>query len=187
MLPKRERLTVLIVFAVVVYPNWMLLNPSSCTGAKIALVAGGCPLLSGGVSARTEQKGICKALRYLRLHERRFGSYSSPHSRSISCPKCINHFPQFRPFRFAWMCHYTACCNNRRKIPSHSNQLRMKRFCPSPEFPQHPELLHELGAIDIAAHEQVVKTGKRHWPVSHILRTMNGWMLPYIKIARIAW
>ncbi|MGB9435074.1 MAG: radical SAM protein, partial [Candidatus Acidiferrum sp.] len=52
---------------------------------------------------------------------------------------------------------------------------------PVPVFPQHPELLHELNATDIAAHDHVLRTGKRHWPVSRILKTMRGWMVPYFK------
>jgi len=42
-------------------------------------------------------------------------------------------------------------------------------------------LLHELDTGDIAAHDHVLQTGKRHWPVSRILQTMRGWMVPYIK------
>ena len=34
---------------------------------------------------------------------------------------------------------------------------------PSPVFPQHPTLMHELDAVDIAAHDAVLRTGKRHW------------------------
>ena len=52
---------------------------------------------------------------------------------------------------------------------------------PEPVFPQHPELLHEVDAADIEAHEQVVQTGRRHWGVDKILHTMNGWMFPYFK------
>jgi MoaA/NifB/PqqE/SkfB family radical SAM enzyme len=52
---------------------------------------------------------------------------------------------------------------------------------PVPVFPQHPELLHELDFEDIAAHEHVLRTGKRQWPVSHILKSMRGWLVPYCK------
>ena len=52
---------------------------------------------------------------------------------------------------------------------------------PTPVFPQHPEWFHELDAEDIAAHEHVLQTGKRQWPVSRILKTMRGWMVPYFK------
>src|SRR5215469_5058785 len=52
---------------------------------------------------------------------------------------------------------------------------------PSPVFPQHPDLLHELDAEDIAAHEHVLHYGKRQWPASKILKSMRGWMVPYVK------
>src|SRR5260370_33526434 len=52
---------------------------------------------------------------------------------------------------------------------------------PEPVFPQQPELLHELDAADIAAHDHVLRTGKRQWPVDRILKTMRGWMVPYFK------
>ena len=55
-----------------------------------------------------------------------------------------------------------------------------QKALPAPVFPQHPELLHELDA-EFAAHDQVLRTGKRHWPVSRILQTMRGWMVPYLK------
>src|ERR1700756_74827 len=59
--------------------------------------------------------------------------------------------------------------------------LRQPAILPAPAFPQHPELLHEIDAADIAAHDQVLRTGQRHWPVSRVLKTMRGWMLPYTK------
>jgi len=52
---------------------------------------------------------------------------------------------------------------------------------PEVVFPQHPELLHEIDMVDIAAHEHVLRHGKRQWPVSQILKSMRGWMVPYIK------
>ena len=52
---------------------------------------------------------------------------------------------------------------------------------PSPVFPQHPALMHELDAADIAEHDTVLHTGKRHWPASKVMKTMRGWMLPYLK------
>src|SRR5260370_3621128 len=52
---------------------------------------------------------------------------------------------------------------------------------PEPAFPQYPELLHEIDEADIAAHEHVLRTGKREWPPSRILKTMRGWMFPYFK------
>ena len=64
----------------------------------------------------------------------------------------------------------------RSPVPSKDHKI-----LPTPVFPQHPELLHDLDADDIAAHDQVLSTGKRHWPVSRILQTMRGWMVPYLK------
>jgi MoaA/NifB/PqqE/SkfB family radical SAM enzyme len=52
---------------------------------------------------------------------------------------------------------------------------------PSPVFPQQPALLHEVDADDIAAHDAVLHTGKRHWPASKVMKTMRGWMVPYLK------
>ncbi len=52
---------------------------------------------------------------------------------------------------------------------------------PSPVFPQHPALLHDIEDTDIAAHETVLRTGKRHWPASKVMKTMRGWMFPYFK------
>jgi len=59
--------------------------------------------------------------------------------------------------------------------------LRNTETLPTPVFPQYPELFHGLDEQDIAAHETVVRTGKRHWPASKILKTMKGWMFPYFK------
>jgi sulfatase maturation enzyme AslB (radical SAM superfamily) len=52
---------------------------------------------------------------------------------------------------------------------------------PKAVFPQHPELLHELDEADIAAHDHVLRTGKREWPASRIFKNMSGWMFPYFK------
>ena len=52
---------------------------------------------------------------------------------------------------------------------------------PVPVFPQQPELMHELDRNDIAAHDRVLRTGKRHWPASRVLKNMRGWMVPYFK------
>ena len=41
----------------------------------------------------------------------------------------------------------------------HSKQLQT---LPTPVFPQHPELVHDLDADDIAAHEHVLEAGKRY-------------------------
>ena len=53
---------------------------------------------------------------------------------------------------------------------------------PEPVFPLHPELLGELTESDLAAHEAVVRTGRRHWATPLILRTMKGWLFPYMKL-----
>src|SRR5215475_6363323 len=58
---------------------------------------------------------------------------------------------------------------------------RTSLVLPSPVFPQQPALLHEIDAADIAAHETVLRTRKRHWPASKIMKTMRGWMTPYFK------
>ncbi len=52
---------------------------------------------------------------------------------------------------------------------------------PTPVFPEQPELLHELDAADIEAHETVLRTGTRKWPPSRIWDNMTGWMFPYFK------
>jgi len=36
-------------------------------------------------------------------------------------------------------------------------------------------------AADIAAHDAVLQTCKRHWTASKILKTIRGWMFPYFK------
>src|SRR5258708_38030679 len=61
------------------------------------------------------------------------------------------------------------------------HKLRKSLVLPSPVFPQQPALLHEIDAADIAAHEAVLRTGKRYWPASKIIKTMPGWMTPYFK------
>jgi hypothetical protein len=51
------------------------------------------------------------------------------------------------------------------KPPDHPTLARAGRepqpslTLPSPVFPQHPALIHELDAADIAAHETVLQTG----------------------------
>ena len=52
---------------------------------------------------------------------------------------------------------------------------------PEPVFPQHPELSHELDEADIAAHQTVLRTGKREWGAGKILDNMRGWLFPYLK------
>jgi len=73
------------------------------------------------------------------------------------------------------------------KPPDHPTLARAERetqpplTLPSPAFPQHPALMHELDAADIAAHDAVLRTGKRHWPAAKVMKTMRGWMFPYFK------
>src|SRR5258706_3709789 len=43
---------------------------------------------------------------------------------------------------------------------------------PSPVFPQYPALMHELDAADIAEHDVVLQTGKRHWHASKVIQTI---------------
>jgi hypothetical protein len=62
-----------------------------------------------------------------------------------------------------------------------SDTSRQLQTLPVPVFPQQPELIHELDAEDIAAHDRVLQTGKRYWPASRVLKSMRGWMLPYFK------
>jgi len=59
--------------------------------------------------------------------------------------------------------------------------MRKAETLPAPVFPQYPELFHDLDEQDLAAHEAVVRTGKRHWPASKVMKTMRGWMFPYFK------
>src|SRR4030081_3271292 len=62
-----------------------------------------------------------------------------------------------------------------------SKYAKQPETLPTPVFPQHPELMHDLDAEDIAAHDHVLQTGKRYWPASRIFQTMRGWMFPYFK------
>ncbi len=55
------------------------------------------------------------------------------------------------------------------------------RALPEPVFPQYPELIHDLDEADIAAHETVRRTGKRHWSAGEIWENMRGWLVPYVK------
>src|SRR5258708_12304659 len=50
---------------------------------------------------------------------------------------------------------------------------------PSAEFPQYPELFHDLDEQDIAAHDPVVRTGNRHCPPPRILKTIHACWFPY--------
>jgi hypothetical protein len=61
------------------------------------------------------------------------------------------------------------------------HQPRTSLVLPSPVFPQHLALLHKIDDADIAAHQAVLETGKRHWPASKVMDTMRRWMFPYFK------
>ena len=67
------------------------------------------------------------------------------------------------------------------EAPPQLPTLRKAETLPTAVFPQYPELFHDLDEQDIAAHETVLQTGKRHWPASKVMKTMRGWMFPYFK------
>src|SRR5258708_2899923 len=97
----------------------------------------------------------------------------------MSEPRQFPTFPN-QPFRLDVPLHELL------QQPPHSPSsslpaLTEAKTLPSAEFPQYPELFHDLDVQDIAAHDAVVRTGKRHWPASRILKTMRGWMSPYFK------
>ena len=85
-----------------------------------------------------------------------------------------------QPFRLDVPLHELLHQPSRAVLPLPST-LRQAQTLPNALFPQYPELFHDLDEQDIAAHETVVRTGKRHWPASKILKTMKGWMFPYFK------
>src|SRR3974390_1422133 len=85
---------------------------------------------------------------------------------------------QTQPFRLDVPLHSLLHQAAQRPMLEHSEDVAA---LPVPVFPQYPELLHDLNMEDIAAHEHVLETGKRQWPVSRILTTMRGWMVPYFK------
>ena len=82
------------------------------------------------------------------------------------------------PFRLDVPLHDLLQQPSQRSAP---NDLRELKELPVPEFPLHPELLRELDEADLAVHEEVVRTGQRHWPPRRILKSMRGWMFPYFK------
>src|SRR5207244_6117940 len=77
-----------------------------------------------------------------------------------------------QPFRLDVPLHELLQQPSREAIPR-APALRQAAL-PTAVFPQHPELFHDLDEQDIAAHEAVLRTGKRHWPASKILKTMKG-------------
>src|SRR6266702_6797160 len=51
---------------------------------------------------------------------------------------------------------------------------------PTPVFPQHPELLTDV-ALPSDAHGALDNPYARRWRAPDILRTMSGWLFPYLK------
>src|SRR5580704_6132082 len=82
-----------------------------------------------------------------------------------------------RPFRLDVPLHQLLQSSTP-KSPAPVEELQS---LPTPVFPQHPQLLHDLTAEETAEHQSVVDTGQRHWPASRILDNMRGWMFPYFK------
>jgi len=104
---------------------------------------------------------------------------------STSTPQPVQTLPTLpaQPFRLNVPLHDLL---QRPAEPPHNparveHESRTSLALPSPVFPQHPALLHKLDAADIAEHEAVLQTGKRHWPASKVFKTMRGWMFPYFK------
>src|SRR4029077_2396324 len=96
----------------------------------------------------------------------------------------LQHFPTLptQPFRLDVPLHQLLQQpSDEHERPSRLPPLAEPQTLPPAVFPQYPELFHDLDEQDIAAHESVVTTGKRHWPANRILKTMNGWMFPYFK------
>src|SRR5215467_9146207 len=52
-----------------------------------------------------------------------------------------------------------------------------KQSLPEPVFPRHPELIREP-AED---HKPHVPPERRHWTAKHHLRTVRGWLVPYLR------
>lgn len=83
-----------------------------------------------------------------------------------------------QPFRLDVPLHTLLQRPALRSLPATSGE---KVALPEPVFPQHPELLGELTMTDIAAHEETLRNGRRHWSATDILKNMRGWMVPYFK------
>jgi hypothetical protein len=84
-----------------------------------------------------------------------------------------------QPFRLDVPLH------NLLQLPASSSPLagvarepRTSLVLPSPVFPQHPTLLHQIESADVAAHQANLQAGTRHWLTSKIMKTMCGWMFP---------
>jgi pyruvate-formate lyase-activating enzyme len=105
-------------------------------------------------------------------------------SMSTSTPQPVQTLPTLpaQPFRLDVPLHDLLQRPAEAPAPARvEHESRASLALPSPVFPQHPALLHELDAADIAEHEAVLQTGERHWPASKVLKTMRGWMFPYFK------
>src|SRR5207237_6481686 len=74
----------------------------------------------------------------------------------------VEQFPTLpsQPFRLDVPLHELLQQPSREAIPR-APALRQAAL-PTAVFPQHPELFHDLDEQDIAAHEAVLRTGKRH-------------------------
>src|SRR6266568_4219604 len=94
----------------------------------------------------------------------------------------MQHFPTLpsQPFRLDVPLHELLQQPAHKPSPDPAT-LRDPKTLPAAVFPQYPELFHELDEQDIAAHDAVLRTGKRHWPASNVMKTMRGWMFPYFK------
>ena len=94
----------------------------------------------------------------------------------------LQQFPTLpnQPFRLDVPLHQLLQQPSREVSPQPPT-LGKAETLPTAVFPQCPELFHDLDEQDIAAHETVLQTGKRHWPASKAMKTMRGWMFPYFK------
>src|SRR5260370_7637945 len=91
----------------------------------------------------------------------------------------LQHFPPLpsQPFRLDVPLHDLLQQPSHKPSP-HPPTLTEPETLPMAVFPQYPELFHDLDEQDIAAHETVLQTGKRHWPASKVLTTMRGSIFP---------
>src|SRR5260370_12523619 len=94
----------------------------------------------------------------------------------------LRQFPTFpsQPFRLDVPLHELL------QQPQHSPSsslpaLTEAKTLPSAEFPQYPELFHDLDEQDIAAHDAVVPTGKRHRPPRRMLTSILACISPYFN------
>src|SRR5580704_1160515 len=94
----------------------------------------------------------------------------------------LQHFPTLpsQPFRLDVPLHDLLQQPSNDPSPP-PPRLKDQKTLPPAVFPQYPELFHDLDESDIAAHDAVLQTGKRHWRASKVVKTMRGWMFPYFK------